>query len=397
MNVGQLALRNIQGNAFRSWVVLICALLVAGFSLATVLIIRGAEDSLRLAMNRLGADVVVVPQGAEVKVENALLMGTPASFWMPAAHIKAISSISGVSVASPQVYLSTLHDVACCAVDDMFLLAYDPATDFTVEPWLESRLGSGLSVGECIGGRDVFVPPGETYIKLYGYDLTLKGNMEPTGTNLDMSMFLTVDTAREMARTSLTLAAEPLEVPVDQVSAVMVKVAPGNDPVRVGQDIARIIPGVTPLVGLGLFDAFRKQISVLQRGMVALLGVTTGLSLLLLGLVFSMVSNERRREIGVLCALGASRSYIFRTLITEAATLAILGGLVGVSLAALVTFLFGNLLVKSLGVPFIYPEPVSLLVLIGAGLGLALACVTVAALLPAFRISRLEAAIAMRE
>ena len=65
MKLGQFAWSNIKGSAFRSWVVFLCALVVAGFSLSTVLIIRGAQDSLHLALNRLGADIIVVPQGSE--------------------------------------------------------------------------------------------------------------------------------------------------------------------------------------------------------------------------------------------------------------------------------------------------------------------------------------------
>ena len=50
MNLYRLAFRNIAGNAFRSWVVALCALLVASFALATTLIVRGAESSLRLGL-----------------------------------------------------------------------------------------------------------------------------------------------------------------------------------------------------------------------------------------------------------------------------------------------------------------------------------------------------------
>ena len=38
MNLYRLALKNIAGSAFRSWVVALCALLVAGLALGTTLI-----------------------------------------------------------------------------------------------------------------------------------------------------------------------------------------------------------------------------------------------------------------------------------------------------------------------------------------------------------------------
>ena len=72
MNLTQLARKNIAGGAFRSWVVALCALLVAGFALGTTLILCGAESSLRLAIEWLGADIVVVPEGTKTRVESAL-------------------------------------------------------------------------------------------------------------------------------------------------------------------------------------------------------------------------------------------------------------------------------------------------------------------------------------
>ena len=82
MNVISLALRNIRGSTFRSAVVFLCVMGVAGFLVATTLIIKGAENSLNVGIERLGADIIVVPEGAETRVETALLMGKPTKVWM---------------------------------------------------------------------------------------------------------------------------------------------------------------------------------------------------------------------------------------------------------------------------------------------------------------------------
>ena len=50
MNLTQLARKNIACSAFRSWVVALCALLVAALALGTTLLLRGAETSLRLVI-----------------------------------------------------------------------------------------------------------------------------------------------------------------------------------------------------------------------------------------------------------------------------------------------------------------------------------------------------------
>ncbi len=397
MTALQLALRNIVGSAFRSWIVLLCMLMAAGLYLSTMLILGGAQSSLELALERLGADIIVVPEGAEAKVETALLMGHPAQIWMPAEQVRKIGRVPGVAAVSPQLYLSTLKGASCCSASEMFLVAYDPETDFTLRPWLEQNLPGGLRIGESIGGTLVFVPPGEQNIKLYGYLVTLKGNLEPTGTNLDQTLFVTLQTAQDIARLSVTQAEKPLVIPQDSASAALVRLAPGNDATQVAARILQEVPGVVPIVSPQLFQSFRLQIAGLLRGMLAMLAITSLLSLGLIGLVFSMATNERRREIGVLRALGATPRYIFASLLTEAGLLAAGGAVSGLALAAFTVYLFRDYIIRSLGVPFLFPSA-SVLVGLGAGgLTLGLIGVGLAVLFPALKTSRQDPAAAMRE
>jgi putative ABC transport system permease protein len=397
MTYVQLALNNIRGSAFRSWAVLICALVVAGFALTTTLIMRGAENSLRLALERLGADIIVVPQGSQTDIEGALLMGTPTRMWMPKANLASIAAVPGVAAASPQLYLTTLTGASCCSVSDMFLIAYDPKTDFTLQPWLKQKFGDGLRLGEAVGGRYVAVPEGEQNIKVYGYFISLKTNLEPTGTGLDQSMFLTFETAQDIARLSKTQAQSPLVIPANSVSSIMVKVAPGADLHQVAVQILQSVPNVTPIESSNLFQAYRLQMTGLLKSMLVILGITWALSIILMGLVFSIVANDRRRELGVLRALGATGAFVFKSLLVEAGVLALGGGGLGIILSILVITLFHKLITVSLGFPFVFPAPLALAGQIGIGLLAAVLSVVLAVLFPALKISRLDPAEAMRE
>ena len=260
MDLFRLALRNISGHAFRSWVVALCALLISSLALATSLILMGAESSLRLAIERLGADLIIVPGGTSTRVETALLMGHPTKVWMPSSMLDKIAAVPGIQEASPQLYLASLTNASCCSVSDMFLIVYDPSTDFVVRPWLEKTIGDQLHLGEVIGGSNVFVPQDTGYIKLYGYHVHLRANMEPTGTGLDQSMFLTMETAQEMARISLTEAVKPLEIPQDSISAIMVKLEPGYNPYAVALEITDHYRNVDPIVSPDLFQTLPHTI-----------------------------------------------------------------------------------------------------------------------------------------
>ncbi len=421
MNLYRLAFRNIAGNAFRSWVVALCALLVASFALATTLIVQGAENSLRLAIARLGADIVVVPAGTAAKVENALLMGVPTRAWMPYENLDRIAAVPGVQVASPQLFLSSLSNSPCCSVPDMFMVAFDPKTDFTITPWLEKTIGRDLRLGEAVGGTYIFMPAGMTTVMLYGYNVSLKATMEPTGTGLDQSLFFTFETAEDIAASSRMMgttsavegtmnvsgsdiaapsrvvATTPLKIPPDSISAVMVRLAPGSDSHAVALDIMHAVPDVVPIESPNLFQVYRKQMTSLLNSVLAVLAVTWAMSMALIGMIFSMAANERRRELGVLRALGATRGVVFQSLVTEAGLLALVGGAVGIAVTILAVYLFRQAIIVSMGVPFLFPSPGLLMAQIGGGLGLALISVTLAALLPAYRISHQEPALAMRE
>ncbi len=397
MNLLQLAWKSISGNGLRSWVVVLSALVVAAFALFATLLLRGASTSLQLAAERLGADIVVVPDSAQAQMEGALLMGTPASFWMPEENIARLMAIDGVEAVSPQVYLATLEGASCCSASQMFMVAYDPQSDFTIGPWLEKSLPGGLAEGEVIGGDFISATEPNDGILVYGSNVKLKANLEPTGSGLDQSLFFTMDTARQLATTSLTAAEAPLVIPPDQVSAVMIKTVPGVDTEKIAVEILRSVPGVFPIESANLFQSSRAQLKSLLNTVVIMLALVWPLAIVLIGMVYLMAANERRRELGMLRALGATKRFIAESLLAEAGLLAFCGAAAGIFLAVLAIYLFRRLIMTSLGVPFLLPSPGSLALQVGAGLLLAMVSVLLATLLPAIKVSRQDPAIAMRE
>ena len=397
MSVIRLIYRNITRNGFRSGVVFSCALLLAALPFGVTFITEGGRASLQVVLGRLGADLLIVPEGAEVKVETALLMGKPAPVWMPMENLRKIADMPEVAQASPQLHLATLAGASCCSASEMFIVAYDPATDFTLRPWLARHWGGELGVGEVVGGSQVFLPNEKANILVYGSPVRLKGNLAPSGTGLDQTLFMTFATAQELARQSKTRAERELVVPTNQISAILVKLQPGVAPKNMVARIGREVPGVTALQSPELFRGTRRELSGLLRIIFVVLALVWLLSVAVSGLIFSLAAHERRRELGVLRALGAPRSLVFRLLLAEAVLLALAGAASGIALCLAIAFWFREAIVFLLEMPFLSPPPALLAGLIAGGLLVALMSVVLAALVPAWRISRMEPALAMRE
>ncbi|MCR4394202.1 MAG: FtsX-like permease family protein, partial [Dehalococcoidales bacterium] len=392
-----LGFKNIRKSGFRSLAIFLAVTGISGFLLTTTLIIAGARFSLDSGLRRLGADILVVPQGAQSKVESALLMGKPADVWMSKDNLQKIASVPGVEAVSPQIYLTSMYNSPCCSVSEMFIIVYDPETDFTLTPWLEKYLGRPLYRGEVIGGTYIFVPEGSEYIELYGYNTKLVGNLEPTGTGIDQTLFMSLDTAVEMSRISKTSAMEELKINPDQISAIMVKVAHGEDTHQVALNIIKAAKGTFPIESPKLFGTFRNQMNGLLWGFFAITIIIWALAVILIGIIFSMAANERRREIAVLRAIGATRGFIFLSVLVEAGLLATGGAVTGIAASSFLLYVFRDVIAGSLKMPFLFPSLASFAGLFCAGVGLALVSVMLSALIPAFRISRQELAIAMRE
>lgn len=398
MNVFYLVLRSIGGRQFRSVLIAACITAISGFLLITTLLAKGQQHSLNIGLERLGADIIVVPVEKRFEAEAAFLLGKPVSnCWMPEDNLAKVSKLEGVERVSPQLYLQSLTGAACCAAWELFIIAVDPETDSTVQPWLKEKLNKPLGLRDVVGGQFVIVPEETNVFMLYGTELDLIANLEPTGTGLDQTAFISLETAQFMASESITKAMMPLEIPEAKISAIQVKVQPGHSLEDMASLIAQELPGVYAITSLGITRTVQHQTAGLFQALMVSMLIVWVVASLLIGLVFFMMVNERRREIGTLRALGASTHFILRMFLTESAMLALGGGIVGVIVATMFVRFFGQLLTLATEAPLLMPPLASLLGFVLACLAVALIVALPALVYPAIRASRIDPAEAMRE
>ena len=153
------------------------------------------------------------------------------------------------------------------------------------------------------------------------------------------------------------------------------------------------IPGIKLVTGNAVFTATRQAVgslfgSIFVFASLLLLGL-----LILISLLFSAIVQERYRELSLLRAMGARPNQIMSVILTEAAAITLLGGLLGLGFGASLVFVFARTLgfyFETIGVPFAWPPiwmtalAAAVAVVFSALLGI------VGALVPAWRARRLE-------
>lgn len=397
MPIIYMVLKGIGGRQYRSALTAGFILVLVAFVLSTTMMIRGVEHSLEIGTGRLGSDIVVVPAGRGGEAAEALLSGEPISTaWMPESKFDEVKRVEGIDKASPQLFMESLTGAACCAAWELFIIAFDPETDFTITPWLEEELKRPLSLKEVIGGSFVFVPEATNVFKLYGVVLDLVANLEPTGMGLDATAFMSMETARFMSESSYTTAVRPLVLPEGQISAVVTKVKPGYDMDEVAERIKSEVPDVDVVTTPELYKTVHEETVGLFRMLFIILGLIWALGVIIIGLVLSLLITERRREIGMLRAIGARHRFIFRLFLIENGILALGGGIVGVFLAIGFVHFFRHWLMLTAEMPLLVPDLPVLMGLIFVALITGIVAGLPAVIYPAIRASKLDPAEAMR-
>ena len=101
------------------------------------------QQGVVLSQERLGADILVLPNEASTDAYTTLYTAEPNNIYMPVEVLDSIKKVEGVALASPQLFIQTLN-ASCCAVDsETRIVAFDMDTDFV---WPTIKL---LSAAMC--------------------------------------------------------------------------------------------------------------------------------------------------------------------------------------------------------------------------------------------------------
>ncbi len=385
---------SIRRRLFRNAATIACFAFIAGTILTAGFLVAGAQMSVQAGMDRLGADMIVIPYDPYTHSSGVFLTGQASMTYFDESVIAGVAGTPGVLRASPQVFVHTMDLLPWCKYP-VQIMGFDPNSDFSVLPLLIDPLQSSITNSTIITGNLVQGDIGST-VNVYGHELTIIGRLEKTGFSPDNSIYLTMDGAYAIAADAPSDLLNK-SATSGQISAILVKADKtlGIDPVVYW--ITSLNPGtlVYPMNELGrdMADQLSTTTQTLYLTAVSVIVV----SMPLVALIATMSANERRREIGLMRAMGATQGNVFALFFTEAVVLALIGGLVGVAVSSSGLAMFQDLISNGLNISFQWPSMVTVMSQISLAVALAIALAGIAAIWPALSASKMEPYDAIRK
>ncbi|TPG33041.1 FtsX-like permease family protein [Mycolicibacterium hodleri] len=364
---GMLGAATIERAPRRMWVAMMTVLTAVVTTVAVTGATSNAIDSTVASFASIAETDVWVSSAAATDYSSALL---------PPETAAAVAAVPGVQRVVPdQMAFATVGDTRVMLLG----IAADSHRDIYTS--LSPRDRQKLLAGEGVAlSRDL----GKSMGVGAGGRITLQ---TPTGSRTVQVLALVPYFSGMTGTVAMSLDAMRAWFVRPGASDLEITVAPGADPSSVEAAVRKAVSpdafvysGDEALAGVaGALDQVIAVITIIAWIVVVVSAVT-----LLNTLMLSVL--DRRREIGVLRAIGATRGFTLKAILAEAAGIGIVGGLLGLILGAAIQYLTSIALTNVLSIDVAWqPSPSMLLI----GLGALTICL-LGAVPPAVRAARLN-------
>jgi len=340
-----LALKNLRHRGIRSWLTLLGIFI----GVTAVVSLIGLGAGLQAAVSAqfgISATQIITVQAGGVNAFGA--PGSGAVNKLTTDDVDAINGLSNVELAIPRIissgkleYDNTVGFGSALSIPDGEgrKLTYE-AMDLDVESGRMLKNGdtNNVMLGYYFGQDDgVFergIVPGK-YVLVQDKRFKVVGILEKKGSFLvDIMVFMNEDVLRDLMDYG------------DDVDLIVVKVRDEDVMDRTKEDIEKLLRKRRD-VDFGEEDfevstpeAMMETVNSILGGVQAFIIIIASISILVgaLGIINTMTTSvlERKKEIGIMKAIGAKNSQVFMQFFFESGMLGFIGGLVGVFLGTLI-------------------------------------------------------------
>jgi putative ABC transport system permease protein len=388
-----LALQNLGRRKARSLLLIAAVALGSGVVFTGAVLMQSIDRSMAVGFTRLGADMMVVPEGALTNITASLLVVEPTELVLDADALAKVRLTSLGRIAAQKI-VRVEHSGIGSHHESADLIGFQPERDFTVQPWLVEKLNRPLQQGDVILGaaRDGVLG---SQLLIFGKPHVVYGRLGRTGVGThERGVFMSFATLEALGDAIGGHGTKPAVLAPGKVTGFLAELAPGATPLQARFAILSTVKGAKVVAGDTTLSGIRQGLAALLDGILALMVLMFASTALMVSVLFSAIVTERLGELGLLKAIGARRGQVLGVMVTEAMLATGIGGVLGVVLGVLVMRLFERALVyylENVGVPFLWVELPRTVTFAAGAIVLASAIGVAGVLYPAWRASRRDA------
>ncbi len=313
----ELVFANLKTRPFRTLISIV------GVALGVVLIVlftglaRGVTDDMAKRAFNLEAEIFFTRPGAmEMQSSNANVSTT---------YVDRLLEIEGVKSAVPVIRYITPNTKERWGFQQLDGVEWQPFAEMNNLQIVQGR--AATAIDEIILDerkmREDKYKLGDA-IEIFGKQYKIVGVFAPpSGARIKMS---------------LAAMQDALESP-NKCTYILVKLKDGADVEAVAARISRQLPGNTVSQTRDLVIDAQDRIPALNTFLRVLVGLGAFVSTIFVLLSMYTTITERRKEIGILKSLGASKSFIIKVIEGEALMIGILGTLLGFIVSVLTSYI----------------------------------------------------------
>ena len=315
-----LALKNLKGRKAYSAIIIAAVTAAVVMTLFSLFVTGGVRQEVENSRRLLGPDLAVVPKGNKEKGHIYLSKGPPAQGSVPAGILEQLGNFPELEAVTPQKRLGAV----VVGPVQASIIGFDPSTDFFVHPWLDRRNTArfpGRDAGYVLGAQVRADGLPEVLPGVDGTSAVTGGCLRKTGTFMDTAIFI--------PRQRAEIAAEPAWILLRLRQGASLDITSNRLEVNLDQ--------IEVLRRPEMFKTINDQLYWIVDG--GGFGVSALLTIigafLVTGAMFAVMAQERKREFGLLKAMGATNTFVFKLIMGEAALLGSIGAALGIGMAAI--------------------------------------------------------------
>ena len=311
---------------------------------------------------KLGADIMVVPEGYTETEEKILLSGEPSLFYMGKDVYSTIkNNVNGIDRITYEIYVTSLSQSCCSAM--VQLIGIDPKKDFTIGSWLEEN-NNGIQNINQLSGNDIVIGSsldanvGEE-LQFFKKKYKIVGRLKKTGTGIDRSVYFNIPTAK-ILKEDYGNATNTKITEEGGISNVLIQAKSGQDIDELNLNIYEVTKDLSDSTNTIVSESIvsdvsdsMKKIAYLAIGSIIIFWLIT---IFLIGMIFHGINREHKKEYGILRSIGASRKDISNIVVWRTLIVSMFGGASGIFLGLGIGIIFLRVFAHQLNLPFVVPE-----------------------------------------